>query len=56
MTQCGGHMHKDIKTVLLSEDQIEKRCQELGQELTEYYKQLDDIPLVVTMLKGAVPF
>jgi hypoxanthine phosphoribosyltransferase len=56
MTQCGGHMHKDIKTVLLSEEQIAKRCQELGQELTEYYKQLDDIPLVVTMLKGAVPF
>ncbi len=56
MTQYGGSMHKDIKTVLISEKEIEKRCQELGQELTEYYSKKGDIPLLVTLLKGAVPF
>lgn len=49
-------MHKDIKTILISETEIEKRCQELGAELTQCYKQCEETPLLVTLLKGAVPF
>lgn len=56
MTHYGGYMHKDIKTVLISEEEIEKRCQELGKELTDYYVDLDDAPLMIALLKGAVPF
>ena len=56
MTQYGGSMHKDIETILISEEEISKRCQELGQELTEFYSKKGEVPLLVTLLKGAVPF
>lgn len=49
-------MHKDIKAVLISEEEIERRCQELGQQITEEYKAKNQAPILVAMLKGAVPF
>jgi len=49
-------MHKDIKKVLISEAEIEQRCSELGKQITSDYAAINDVPLLVAMLKGAVPF
>lgn len=47
-------MHKDIKTVLISEEEIINKCRELGAQLTEDYKGKN--PYVIGLLKGSVPF
>lgn len=47
-------MEKDIKKVLVSREEIAQKTKELGAALTEEYK--DTMPLVVGVLKGAVPF
>lgn len=47
-------MQNDIKKILVSEEEIQKRTQELGAELSAEYK--DKNPLVVGILKGAIPF
>lgn len=49
-------MHKDVKKILVSEEEIDKRCSELAKEISDYYKSIDSIPLVVGLLKGSVPF
>lgn len=48
-------MHKDLKKVLVSHDEIVKRTQELAQEIKEAY-QGQNPPLLVALLKGSVPF
>jgi hypoxanthine phosphoribosyltransferase len=45
---------KDIKKVLVTEDQIVKRAAEIGEQITADYK--DNPPLVVALLRGSVPF
>ena len=47
-------MEKDILKVLLTEEQIKTRVRELGEILTEEYKDKD--PVVVGVLKGVVVF
>ena len=47
-------MEKDIQQILLTEEQIQNRIQELGQILTKEYK--DKNPIVVGVLKGVVIF
>ncbi|MBF8808648.1 MAG: hypoxanthine phosphoribosyltransferase [Enterococcus lacertideformus] len=47
-------LEKDIEKVLITKEEIQARCEELGKELTETYK--NNNPLVVGVLKGAVPF
>ena len=47
-------MEKDIKQVLLTEEQIQARIRELGKILTEEYE--DKNPVVVGVLKGVVVF
>ncbi len=47
-------LEKDIEKILITREEIQKRCSELGKELTEAYT--DKNPLVVGVLKGAVPF
>lgn len=47
-------MHKDIASVLVSQEQIEEICQRLGKQLSNDYK--GKIPLFVGLLKGCVPF
>ena len=47
-------MEKDILQVLLSEEQIKARIEELGKELTRQYAGKD--PVVVGVLKGVVVF
>jgi len=47
-------MEKDIAQVLLSEEQLRTRVQEMGAQLAEDYR--DKNPTVVCILKGAVMF
>ena len=47
-------MHKDIKTVLVSETEIIKRCRELGEQITKDYEGKN--PILIGLLKGSVPF
>ena len=47
-------LEKDIKKVLISEEQIVARAKELGARITEDYK--DRSPLMVALLRGSVPF
>ena len=47
-------LEKDIERILISQEEIQVRCKELGKELTEIYQNTN--PLVVGGLKGAVPF
>ncbi len=47
-------MHNDIEKILLSEEQIQTRIRELGQELLRDYG--DKNPIFVGVLKGVVVF
>ena len=47
-------MEKDIQEILISEEQIKARIEELGRILSEEYKDKD--PVVVGVLKGVVVF
>lgn len=47
-------MKKDIEKVLLTEEEIQNKVRELGAQLTEEYQ--DKFPLVIGVLKGAMPF
>jgi len=47
-------MDKDIQTILLTEEQIQNRIRQLGEELTREYEGKD--PLIVGVLKGVVVF
>ncbi|WP_039944573.1 hypoxanthine phosphoribosyltransferase [Thermicanus aegyptius] len=45
---------EDIKEILIPEEAIDKRIRELGEILSEEYR--DKNPLVIAILKGAAPF
>lgn len=47
-------MHEDIKKVLLTEEQIAARVQEMGRQITEEYTGKDLV--VIVLLKGAAWF
>ena len=47
-------LQKDIEEVLLSEEQLQEKINELGAQLTEEYQ--DKCPLLIGVLKGAMPF
>ena len=47
-------MEKDIQKILISEEAIQARIRELGEELTREYEGKD--PIVVGVLKGVVVF
>ena len=49
-------MHKDVKKILISEEEIVKRCEELGRQITADYEAKQEAPLLVGLLKGSVPF
>ena len=49
-------MHPSLEKILFSEEQIVARCKELGKEITEDYKNSEEPPLLVALLKGSVPF
>jgi hypoxanthine phosphoribosyltransferase len=47
-------MHDEILETLISDEAIQSKIKELGSELSEEYK--DRFPLVIGVLKGALPF
>ncbi len=47
-------MENDIQEILLTEEQIQQRIRELGEELTKEYEGKD--PVIVGVLKGVVVF
>ncbi|MCF0112165.1 MAG: hypoxanthine phosphoribosyltransferase [Erysipelotrichaceae bacterium] len=46
----------EILKVLITEEEIEKRCAELGEQLTKDYASSGNKLLVVALLRGSVPF
>ena len=48
--------NNDIKEILITREQIEKRSVELGRQITEDYRALGRTPLLVALLRGSVPF
>lgn len=49
-------MRDVVEKVLVTQEEIIKKCAELGQQITEDYKAKGETPLVVGLLKGSVPF
>ncbi|MBE3568578.1 MAG: hypoxanthine phosphoribosyltransferase [Bacillales bacterium] len=47
-------LNQDMEKVLITEDEIQEKIKELASCLTEEYK--DKFPLVIGVLKGAMPF
>ena len=47
-------MHKDIKEILITEEQISAKCKELGKIIDKDYEGKE--VLLVGLLKGSVPF
>lgn len=47
-------MHKDIKDILITEEEIQKKCKEIGAQLSTEYD--GKFPLAIGVLKGALPF
>ncbi len=47
-------MHDEIKEILISQEQIQAKCQEIGSQLTNEYE--GKFPLAIGVLKGALPF
>ena len=50
------NLHPDVKKVLVSEQQIIERAQELAREIDLYYEQEAKMPIFVAILKGSIPF
>ena len=48
--------NKDIKKILVSEEQIKVRAKELGEQITADYKDRPEQLLLVALLRGSVPF
>jgi len=49
-------MHQDVKKILVSAEAIEQRCCELGKQISEDYRTDGEVPVLVALLKGSVPF
>ena len=47
-------LENDIKKVLVSHEEIVKRCEEMGKQITQDYQE--NPPLLVGLLRGSVPF
>lgn len=47
-------LEKDIKKVLITQEEITAKCQELGRMLTQEYA--DKNPVLIGVLKGSIPF
>ena len=49
-------MHNDIEKILLTHEEIVARCDELGKQISEDYNAKGETPLLITLLKGSIPF
>ena len=48
------NIEQDIKKVLISEEELDKRCRELGAQISHDYDGLN--PVVICLLKGSIVF
>lgn len=48
-------MHNEVEKILISQEEIEKRVQELGQQITQDYPEDTEL-VMVCILRGAVVF
>lgn len=46
----------DVAKILVNEEEIEHKCSELAQQIEADYKAEGEIPIIVGLLKGSVPF
>ena len=44
----------DVKEILITQEEITRRCKELGAQISSDYK--DSCPVIIGLLKGSVPF
>lgn len=49
-------MHQDVKKILVTQAEIEQRCRELGAQITHDYQAAGEVPILVALLKGSIPF
>lgn len=49
-------MHPKIKKVLITQEEIQAKCQELGKRISDDFRADEVPPLFVALLKGSVPF
>jgi len=49
-------MHHAVERVLVSEEAITKRCKELAKQICDDYRKENQVPYLVALLKGSVPF
>lgn len=49
-------MDQDMKEILITEEEIEKKSKELGGIITDYYREIEGPLILVALLKGSVPF
>ena len=49
-------MHHAVEKILVSQEEIVDRCKELGKQISEDYRKVNETPYLVALLKGSVPF
>lgn len=49
-------MYDVVEKVLVTQEEIVARCKELGKQISQDYKEKGEVPLLVALLKGSVPF
>lgn len=49
-------IEKDVKEVLVSEEEVIERCKELAAQIEQDYIEKQEVPLVIGLLRGSVPF
>ena len=55
MKEAGRNLRDDVSEILISETRLKARTKELAQEITNDYRQFDDL-LLICVLKGAFVF
>ena len=48
------NLNNDIKKILATNEQIEARCKELGEQIAVDYE--DKKPILLSLLRGSIPF
>ena len=48
------NLNNDIKKILVTNEQIEARCKELGEQIAVDYE--DKKPILLSLLRGSIPF
>lgn len=49
-------MHQHLEKILISEEEIIERSKALGKVITDNYKNDEQPPILIALLKGSVPF